>query len=111
MTASSGKPIAPAQQTAPTRREFVQSATAAAATLVAAPTLLLPKRTASDHPVIGAGEYRFECHHQWGELPSGHHYGDASHGVCIDKQGRFYISHQGKPGSIFVFDPDGKFIK
>lgn len=111
MNASSGQLPDSNSPTNPTRREFVQRSTAAAAALVAVPTLLLPKRTASDHPVIGAGEYRYECHHNWGELPSGHHYGDASHGVCVDKNGCFYISHQGKPGSIFVFDPDGKFIK
>jgi hypothetical protein len=111
MKASSGKPSSSNHQSGPSRREFVQRSTAAAAALVAAPTLLLPKRTGWDQPVVGEGEHRCECQHKWGELPAGHHYGDASHGVCIDKNGCFYISHQGKPGSIFVFDPDGKFIK
>ena len=95
----------------PTRRGFVRAAGAGALAVAVAPTLLIAKRTDPDKPIVGSGEYKFECQHGWGELPSGHHYGDASHGVCVDKQGRFYISHQGGPGSIFVFDPDGKFIK
>jgi len=44
-------------------------------------------------------------------LPTGHHYGGASHGVAIDSSGLIYITHHGEPDSIFVFDPAGKFIK
>jgi DNA-binding beta-propeller fold protein YncE len=44
-------------------------------------------------------------------LPAGHNYGNASHGVAVDQQGLIYITHQGNPGSIFVFDADGRFVK
>ena len=64
-------------------------------------------------PVIGSGEFVFECHHNWGHdsLPVGHDYGNASHGIAFDSQGLIYISHNGNPGSIFVFDGDGRFVK
>tara|TARA_R110002096_G_scaffold435701_2_gene662187 strand:- start:6109 stop:7155 length:1047 start_codon:yes stop_codon:yes gene_type:complete len=60
---------------------------------------------------VGEGEYVYECHHHWGQLPEGHHYGGASHGTAIDAAGMIYISHQGSPGSVFVFDPQGRFVK
>lgn len=93
------------------RRGFVQQSVALAAAASASPLLLLGKKTADDHPIIGDGEYRFRCHHNYFQLPANHQYGQASHGVCVDKSGMIYISHQGNPGSIFVFDPDGKFVR
>ena len=72
---------------------------------------MLASRTSAKNVVIGEGEYRYECIHDWGQLPSGHDYGGASHGVAIDSAGRVYITHHGTPGSIFVFDPDGKFVR
>ena len=67
----------------------------------------------SDRSVIGSGEFVFECHHNWGRdsLPVGHEYGNASHGIAFDSQGLIYISHNGNPGSIFVFDGAGRFVK
>ena len=64
-------------------------------------------------PRVGSGEHVYECYHDWGmdKLPAGHHYGGASHGVTTDSSGLIYITHHGDPGSIFVFDPDGNFIK
>ena len=38
-------------------------------------------------------------------------YGNAFHGVAIDSQHRVYITHNGNPGSLFVFDADGRFIR
>lgn len=62
---------------------------------------------------LGTGEHTYEVYHDWGmdNLPANHSYGGASHGVAIDSNGLVYITHHGEPGSIFVFDPDGKFIK
>lgn len=92
------------------RREFLMSVGAGAAAL-AAPSLLLAKKTDAKHEVIGEGEHRYECIHDWGRLPAGHTYGGASHGVAIDESGLIYITHHGTPGSIFVFDPDGKYVR
>jgi hypothetical protein len=70
------------------------------------------KSSAADSKVvIGSGEHQYECEHYWGPLPEKHSYGNASHGTAFDKQGLLYITHQGTPGSVFVFAPDGKFVK
>lgn len=110
MTRRTNRPAAGRRPRRVTRRRLLKSAIAAAAT-VAAPRLLLGRKTDAKHPVIGTGEFTYECHHGWGELPPGHTYGGASHGVTIDREGFVYITHHGSPGSIFVFDPDGRFVR
>jgi len=93
------------------RRTFVKGVSAGAA-LAAGPLLLgVDSKTPPKNPVLGRGKYKYEAIHDWGTLPASAHYGNASHGVTIDKQGLVYITHYGKPGSIFVFDPSGKFIR
>ncbi len=93
------------------RRRFLQTVAAGTAATVAAPTIVLARKTDPKNVVVGEGEHQYECLHDWGQLPDGHHYGGASHGVAIDSAGLIYITHHGAPGSIFVFDPDGKFIR
>ena len=90
------------------RRTFLKTS-GATATVAALPNLLTSKNRKAI--ILGEGEYRYTVEHGWGKLPEGHTYGNASHGVAIDKAGLIYITHYGKPGSIFVFDPSGKFIK
>lgn len=92
------------------RRSFLRRSTLATGALLGAPQFLL-RAADPQHPVIGEGALKYECHHYWGFLPDGHHYGGATHGVAFDSQGFIYISHQGGPGSVFVFDPDGKFVR
>lgn len=67
----------------------------------------------SENAMIGSGEFVYECHHNWDRqsLPGGYEYGNASHGIAFDSQGLIYLSHNGNPGSIFVFDGDGRFVK
>ncbi len=62
---------------------------------------------------VGQGEHLYECDHQWGSrhLPQGHRYGGASHGVALDSQSRLHVTHHGSPGSIFVLDPEGRFVR
>lgn len=106
----------------PTRRQFLRSGAAAGIGFAGVGTAafsggslsLLTTRKAAAAPgraIVGGGEHTYECEHFWGELPEGHSYGNASHGVAIDSEGLLYVSHTGGPGSIFVFDPDGKFVK
>ena len=66
-----------------------------------------------DNPIIGNGDFTCECVHNWDRagLPAGYDYGNAAHGVAIDSHGLIYITHNGNPGSLFVFDPDGRFVK
>lgn len=93
------------------RRSFLRRSTLSAAA-VALPNLMLARRgMAQGNVVIGDGAYKFECIHDWGKLPDGHSYGGATHGVALDAAGCVYITHHGNPGSIFVFDPEGKFMR
>lgn len=97
------------------RRHFL-GVTAGMATAAALPTPFIhaSNKSGSKNVVIGEGEFQFECIHDWGmiSLPNDATYGNASHGVTIDADGLIYITHnQGNPGSIFVFDPDGNFVK
>lgn len=94
----------------PTRRQFLQ-ATAAGAAGMGMPDLLLSQKTDRKYPIVGHAEHRYECIHDWGKLPKGHVYGGASHGVAIDSVGHVYVTHHGTPGSIFVFDSSGQFVK
>ncbi len=93
-----------------TRRRFIKS-TATVFAVTSAPRLLLAKKTDSKNPMVGEGEHRYECIHDWGTLPSGHEYGNASHGTAIGSDGLIYITHHGKPGSVFVFDSGGKLVR
>jgi hypothetical protein len=106
------------------RREFLKQGSAAAVALAAAgtagPFVHASNKADSQTPIIGQGEYRFECHHNWGEVPSSIHWFE-THGVAIDKQGFIYIKHRAggekpkKPtdaqDTIAVFDPAGKFVR
>jgi hypothetical protein len=95
------------------RRKFLA---ASAATAVTGPTLLgITRRTADDHPVIGEGEHKYECHHNWGKLPTSLEW-QTTHNVTLDAAGNVYITHQGHGGkkgmdTTFVFDPAGTFVR
>lgn len=98
------------------RRGFLSASacSAALATMpLSAPFVQAASKSGRDNPIVGQGEFTYECIHNWDRpgLPAGHDYGNASHGVAIDQQGLIYITHQGNPGSLFVFDSDGRFIR
>jgi DNA-binding beta-propeller fold protein YncE len=96
------------------RRRFLKVSTAVVASIpLWSPRIHASNKSGSQLPVLGEGEYTYECHHDWGRdaLPAGAHYGNASHGVAIDKSGQIYITHYGNPGSIFVFDEQGRFVR
>ncbi len=106
--------FAPASSSLP-RRTFLKAAgVAAVATALPAPFVHASDKSDSKNALVGKDEFQYECIHDWGmsNLPQGASYGNASHGVAIDADGLVYITHnQGHPGSIFVFDPDGDFVK
>lgn len=98
----------------PNRRQFLQTS-AAAASVAAAPLFLRAENKSGSTPLrVGSGEYVFECHHGWGDLPSNIQWG-ATHDVAIDADGLIYITHQssGKDpiDSVVVFDTDGKYVR
>lgn len=98
-----------------TRRDFLKTAGVAAGAAMGAPMILhASDKAGSKTPVVGDGEYTYECVHNWGELPSHISWGD-THGVCVDQAGDIYIKHRSgrdEPmDSIAVFDPEGKFVR
>lgn len=95
------------------RRSFLKTVAVASASASGPLIFTACKKSGSNRPRVGSGEHTYEVYHDWGmnSLPSGHQYGGAAHGVTIDEDGMVYITHHGGPGSIFVFDPDGKFVK
>ncbi|MFK8113395.1 MAG: peptidase, partial [Rubripirellula sp.] len=97
------------------RRQFAkQLAVATAVSTVAGPMILNAQDKSGNGPlIVGSGEHTYECIHGWGRssLPANHEYGWTSNGVAVDESGQLYVSHHGAPGSIFVFDESGKFIR
>lgn len=79
------------------------------------PTILgAADKAASNLPVVGSGEYTYECVHNWGQLPKHVKWGE-THGVTVDEAGLIYIKHRNNAAdpmdAIVVFDPDGKFVR
>lgn len=64
--------------------------------------------------VIGEGEHRYECDHQWGKLPESVQWGE-THGVAVDEAGLVYVKHRNKApqpmDAIVVFDSEGKYVR
>ncbi len=95
------------------RREFLATAAVAGTS----PILLGMSRKADEpNPVIGSGEHKYQCFHNWGELPQGYSW-QTTHNVALDAAGNVYITHQGTKGTkdnmdtVLVFDPKGKFVR
>ncbi|MCC7084680.1 MAG: twin-arginine translocation signal domain-containing protein [Pirellulales bacterium] len=97
------------------RRRFLSTAAAGGAALLAAPMVLSAKKTDDSPLVVGAGEYQFEVHHDWPQLPDKFKW-QTTHNVAVDRDGCLYVIHEGREDlpdhpSIFVFDPEGKYIR
>jgi hypothetical protein len=92
------------------RREFI--ATAAVAST--GPVLLGMSRKAEEkNPVIGVEGHKYECVHNWGELPNDYAW-QTTHNVALDSAGNVYVTHQGvgkQMDTVLVFDPKGKFVR
>lgn len=100
----------------PSRRTFIKAAGAAAVAAGAVgPTILgAEDKSGSKNAVIGTGEHKYECLHNWGELPDHIQWGE-THGVAVDEAGLIYIKHRNRAplpmDAIAVFDPAGKFVR
>lgn len=95
------------------RRGFLQTS-AAVASVVALPGIVTAKRTGAQG-VIGEGDHRFTPHHHWPQLPAPYTW-QTTHNVAVDSSGLLYVIHEGQAKmvdhpSIFVFDPEGKFVR
>jgi hypothetical protein len=97
------------------RRKFLARAATAGAGLCAAPAILkATDKAGSKNAIIGAGEHRYECNHNWGELPNSIKW-QTTHNVAVDEAGQVYITHMGQGkdvmDTVVVFDPKGKFVR
>jgi hypothetical protein len=97
------------------RRQFLAS-TATAASGLAAPAIAKAGRgVQQDDLIIGQGDYRYRVSHNYPQLPDKYTW-QTTHNVAVDSQNNLYVIHEGKQNlkdhpSIFVFGPDGKFIR
>lgn len=96
------------------RREFLAASAAGVTATLAAPAVLTASKTGSQG-IVGAGDYRFEAEHEWAELPSQYSW-QTTHNVAVDADGCLYVIHEGREDqpdhpSIFVFDPEGRFMR
>lgn len=96
---------------AATRRDFLKATGAVA---LAAPFVHASDKSGSKPAIVGEGDYRYECHHGWGQLPDSIKWGE-THGVTIDADGFIYIKHRSDAAepldAIVVFDPEGKYVR
>ena len=96
------------------RRTFLHTSASAAVVASTGPTLLGVTRRAEDaNPVIGSGDHKYECVHNWGQLPADYAW-QTTHNVALDSEGLVYITHQGvgkQMDTVLVFDPKGKFVR
>jgi hypothetical protein len=96
------------------RRAFLERTAGTAAAFAFAPAILAGSKSGPDNPILGSGEHRYECIHDWLTPPEGLTWGD-THGLAQDAAGRIYVAHtvhgeSSKPHAVVVFDESGKFL-
>ena len=94
------------------RRDFLKTtAVAGTALALTGPYFLnADDKGGSKNVVIGEGEHKYECIHNWGELPASVEW-QTTHNVAVDAAGLIYITHQGigkVMDTVLVFDPKGR---
>lgn len=97
------------------RRQFLAKSAAATAVLTGAPAIVSAKKSGNSPLIVGKGDYRYEVHHAWPQLPSEFTW-QTTHNVAVDKEGNLYVIHEGDKNkkdhpAIFVFSPEGKYIR
>jgi hypothetical protein len=97
------------------RRRFAAGLAAVATATVASPAFARARRLAAAETIIGEGEHRFRVKHHFPQLPDPFTW-QTTHGVALDEAGNLYVIHEGRKDrkdhpSIFVFDPEGKFVR
>jgi hypothetical protein len=105
----------PVHTTAVSRRTFVKQAAAGSLAALAAPAIVAADKAGGKPVVVGAGEHQYQVDHNWARLPEKFTW-QTTHNVAIGRDGLVYVIHegrfdQGEHPSIFVFDPDGKYVR
>ncbi|MCE9558835.1 MAG: 6-bladed beta-propeller [Armatimonadetes bacterium] len=93
------------------RREFLRLSGAAVVASTALPIFGQEKQML----ILGSGEHKYECIHDWLTPPQGLLFGD-THGVAQDAAGNIYVAHtvgEGSPSKdcICVYTSSGQFIR
>ncbi|AMV37750.1 twin-arginine translocation signal domain-containing protein [Planctomyces sp. SH-PL62] len=106
------------------RRGFLKqgavAALAASASSPAGPFIHAADKAGTKAPIVGEGEHRYECRHDFFQAPGSIRWFE-THGVAVDSQGFIYVTHRGGPtkprtaaeaqDTIAVYDPEGKFVR
>ena len=97
------------------RRRFAAGLAAVATATVTSPAFARARRLAATETIIGEGAHRFRVKHHFPQLPEPFTW-QTTHGVALDEAGNLYVIHEGRKDrkdhpSIFVFDPEGKFVR
>jgi hypothetical protein len=97
------------------RRGFVKQVAAGSLATLAAPAIVTAAKTDSALAVVGEGEHRYEANHNWAQLPDKYTW-QTTHNVAVGGDGLVYVIHEGRleqadHPAIFVFDPDGHFVR
>jgi len=97
------------------RRRFAAGLVAVATATVTSPAFARARRLAATETIIGEGAHRFRVKHHFPQLPEPFTW-QTTHGVALDEAGNLYVIHEGRKDrkdhpSIFVFDPEGKFVR
>lgn len=101
------------QKSTVSRRQFL-ACTAAGVTASIAPGVVTASKTETKL-VVGEGGHEFAVTHNWAQLPDKYTW-QTTHNVAVDEAGNVYVIHEGRADqkdhpSIFVFDPEGRFIR
>lgn len=72
-------------------------------------------RRFGNETIIGSDDHQFRVTHHFPQLPD-HYSWQTTHNVAVDSSEHLYVIHEGRKDrkdhpAIFVFDPDGKFIR
>jgi hypothetical protein len=95
------------------RRSFLKGVIATAIATKAFAAHTSPK-SGLDNPILGEGEHKYECLHDWLQPPEGLMWGD-THGLAQDAQGRIFVAHtvhgqSTKAQAVVTYDESGKFL-
>jgi hypothetical protein len=97
------------------RRAFSKAVVTTGLTASLAPAMVAgADKSGRQRPIVGCGAFSYEVFHDWGQLPAHIRWGD-THGICFDRQGLVYITHQSAAAepmdSVVVFDSEGKYVR
>lgn len=97
------------------RRSFVAAGALALAAVHSSSSMRLSRAASQQETIIGEGAFKYRAIHNWAKLPDEYSW-QTTHNVAVDKAGNLYVIHEGLENlkdhpSIFVFDPQGKFVR